>query len=66
MFFLYRDTEGQRGKKHYIFLNKDISITDKDIEMKYQIFYLGLSFMLCYVENIVSKIQKKIPFFFLI
>ena len=43
---------------HYIFLNKDISITDKDNDMKFcmvllytysggrvsQIFYLGLSF----------------------
>ena len=81
MIFLYRDTGG-KGKNqifHHIFLNKDISITDKDIDMKFcmvllhtycegrvsQIFYLALVFILCYLEYNVSKIPKKLPGFFL-
>ena len=74
----------QRGKGknlifHYILLNKDISITDEDIDMKFcmvllhtysegrvsQMFYLGLSFFLCYLQNNVSKILKKLPVFFI-
>ena len=60
-----------------IFFNTDISITNQDIAMKFfmaifhincegsvsQIFHLGPSFILCYLENYVLKISKKLPDF---